>query len=100
VNYEAEAIAATGARKWLLRSDIARVRRLEAREFGRFGRVVVVTDHDARSLHEIDPTLEVTVIPNGVDATRFAPADFAAREPGLILFTGVMSYGPNVTAAE
>jgi glycosyltransferase involved in cell wall biosynthesis len=100
VNYEAEAIAATGARKWLLRSDIARVRRLEAREFGRFGRVVVVTDHDARSLHDVDPTLEVTVIPNGVDAKQFAPADFAAREPGLILFTGVMSYGPNVTAAE
>jgi glycosyltransferase involved in cell wall biosynthesis len=42
----------------------------------------------------------VTVIPNGVDAKQFAPADFAAREPSLILFTGVMSYGPNVTAAE
>jgi glycosyltransferase involved in cell wall biosynthesis len=100
VNYEAEALAATGARKWLLRSDISRVRRLEAREFRRFGRVVVVTDHDADALREVDPGLALTVIPNGVDATRFAPPPFHAREPNLIVFTGVMSYGPNVTAAE
>jgi glycosyltransferase involved in cell wall biosynthesis len=99
LNSAAEAEVATGARRWLLRSDVARMRRFEGTKYRRFARVIVVSEDNAHALRELDPTLEVRVIPNGVDAERFSPRPSAPRDPNLILFTGVMSYAPNVTAA-
>ena len=100
LNCAAEARVATGIRKWLLRSNAARLRRFEATHYTRFRRVIVVSDDDAHALRELDPTLNIRVIPNGVDGERFAPRPSVARDPNLILFTGVMSYPPNITAAE
>jgi glycosyltransferase involved in cell wall biosynthesis len=99
LNYAAEAEVATHARRLLLRSDVARMRRFEGTQYRRFGRVVVVSDDNAHALRKLDPALEVTVIPNGVDCERFSPRPSATRDPNLVLFTGVMSYAPNVTAA-
>jgi polysaccharide biosynthesis protein PslH len=99
LNYAAEIPVAGRARRWLLRSDLARMRRFERKQYRRFGRVVVVSEDNARALRELDPTLDVRVIPNGVDRERFSPRLAAARDPNLVLFTGVMSYAPNVTAA-
>jgi polysaccharide biosynthesis protein PslH len=100
LNVTAEVRVATGIRKWLLRSDAARLRRFEATHYRRFRRVIVVSDDDAQALRELDPTLNIRVIPNGVDGEQFAPRPSVARDPNLILFTGVMSYAPNITAAE
>jgi glycosyltransferase involved in cell wall biosynthesis len=100
LNVTAEARVATGVRKWLLQSNAARLRRFEATHYRRFPRVVVVSDDDAQALRELDPTLNIRVIPNGVDGERFAPRPSVARDPNLVLFTGVMSYAPNITAAE
>jgi sugar transferase (PEP-CTERM/EpsH1 system associated) len=44
------------------------------------------------------PGANVEVLPNGVDSDRFAPLPAAAREPATVVFTGVMSYEPNVDA--
>lgn len=100
LNVEARASVAARARRRLLQGEAARVRRFEASEYRRFGRVVVVSDADREALCEIDPTLAVSVIPNGVDARFFAPDPTAARESSLLVFTGVMSYAPNVLAAD
>jgi glycosyltransferase involved in cell wall biosynthesis len=100
LNYAAEEVVAGRGRRWLLRSDAARMRRFEGRQYRRFARVVVVSEDNAHALREADPTLEVTVIPNGVDGERFSPRPSARRDPDLILFTGVMSYAPNITAAD
>jgi glycosyltransferase involved in cell wall biosynthesis len=59
----------------------------------------VVSEEDRRALLEVAPGLSIEVIPNGVDADAFA-WDGTPRDRSLILFTGVMSYAPNVTAAE
>jgi len=79
------------------------LRRLAARAFERriyrgFGRTVVLSEADARSLRELDPSLPVAIVPNGVDA----PVDVApisAREP-LVTFVGNFSYEPNQRAAR
>jgi glycosyltransferase involved in cell wall biosynthesis len=81
-----------GIRSWL-------VRRFERSEYRRFQRVVVVSEEDRRALLDVAHALPVEVIPNGVDADAF-DWDGTARDRSLILFTGVMSYPPNVTAAE
>ena len=100
LNVEARALVASGARRRLLRGEAARVRRFEASEYRRFGRVVVVSEADRAALREVDPMLAVSVIPNGVDARQFAPAPSSVRDSSRIVFTGVMSYAPNVLAAD
>jgi glycosyltransferase involved in cell wall biosynthesis len=100
LNVEARALVAAGARRRLLRGEAARVRKFEATEYRRFGRVVVVSEADRDALREVDPMLAVSVIPNGVDAGHFAPDPNAVRDSSRIVFTGVMSYAPNVLAAE
>lgn len=40
--------------------------------------------------------VEPLVVGNGVDLERFAPGPREARIPGLIVFTGIMDYRPNV----
>jgi polysaccharide biosynthesis protein PslH len=100
LNVEARALVATGLRKRLLRAEVVRVRRFEASEYRRFSDVVVVTEADRAALLEVDSSLNVTVIPNGVDVEFFAPDAEARVDPQRIVFTGVMSYAPNVLAAE
>ena len=100
LNFEARALVAKGFRKRLLRSEVGRVRRFEATEYKRFAHVTVVSEADRAALLEVDPSLEITVIPNGVDVAFFEPDPQTAVDPHRIVFTGVMSYAPNVLAAE
>jgi len=98
-NVAAEIPLATGVRRALLPIAGRFVRRFVRIEYGRFARVVTVSDEDAAALRTAAPDLLVTVIPNGVDLEFFAPAD-APRDPDLLVFSGVMDYGPNVAAAR
>jgi len=100
LNVDARALAAAGLRRRLLRSESARVRRFIAAEYGRFDRLVVVSDADRDALLEVDPSLDAAVVPNGVDVDFYAPDPGAARDPNRIVFTGLLSYAPNVLAAE
>jgi glycosyltransferase involved in cell wall biosynthesis len=99
LNVAAEATIATGAKRWALTIEGKLVRRFERQLYARFARVVVVSEEDRRALLLVAPQLRIEVIPNGVDANAF-DWDGTPRDRNLILFTGVMSYAPNVTAAE
>jgi polysaccharide biosynthesis protein PslH len=100
LNVDARALAAAGLRRRLLRSESDRVRRFIAAEYGRFDRVVVVSNPDGDALREVNPSLDVAVVPNGVDVDFYAPDPNMARDPNRIVFTGLMSYAPNVLTAE
>jgi glycosyltransferase involved in cell wall biosynthesis len=104
---EADIDLAGGLRRLLIRRQLAWVRRLEATDLRAFGRVVVVSDEDREALLTVDPSLPIEVIPNGVDADWFAPPIPPSDSTGLpqpdadrVVFTGVMSYSPNIAAAE
>jgi glycosyltransferase involved in cell wall biosynthesis len=66
--------------------------------FEGYDRVVVLTDHDARSLKDLNPRTPTIVIPNGVDIEYFTPTGYEPDEPAL-LFTGNYDYAPNLDAA-
>lgn len=57
---------------------------------------VVVGDADARVLRHIIRVPNVRVIPNGVDVPNVGPRQRTSRP--TVMFTGVMSYRPNVEA--
>lgn len=102
LNTEAAAERAGRIRGVLLRAEARHVRRFEATEYRRFGRVVVVTGSDRDALLALEPRLRVEVVPNGVDASFYAPATATTTPPAgaRIVFTGVLDYPPNVAAAE
>ena len=104
---EADIDVAGGFLRVLLRWQLAWVRRLEATGLRGFGRVVVVSNEDREALLAVDPSLPIEVIPNGVDADWFAPPISPPDPTGIpqpdtdrVVFTGVMSYSPNIAAAE
>jgi glycosyltransferase involved in cell wall biosynthesis len=95
-NVAAEAASASGLeRVWRLALASA-ARRFEARAYRPYARVVLVSDDDAREVARLDPSLRTATIPNGVDATRFAPEP---RERTGVLFTGALDAPANEQAA-
>lgn len=78
-----------------LRYQIAR--RFESFMFTPYTDTVVVSGRDRDELTAINPTLQVSVIPNGVDTYTFRPRP-VQRIPAL-LFVGNYEYAPNVDAA-
>jgi glycosyltransferase involved in cell wall biosynthesis len=66
--------------------------------FTPYARTTVVSEADRDELLAINPILNVTVIPNGIDIDAFTPPT-DPREPHLLLFTGNFEYAPNVDAA-
>lgn len=98
LNADARTAVSRGLRRRMLRAEAARVRRFEATTYRRFDRVTVVTPEDADALRDVSPDLRVNVVPNGVDAGAFPHT--AALRGSRIVFHGIMSYEPNVVAAQ
>lgn len=96
--------------RWLLRLQIPRMRRYEAKQYARFARVHVVTPFEKNFLAQLNSQLPLVVIPYGVDTDFFRPGeqeggtvrlDGTVRRPfrtPAIGFLGVMDYAPNEAA--
>lgn len=74
----------------------------ERRLLRTFDHVLAVSAEDRRALQQLAPTTAVSIIPNGVDTTFFAPdtqmaAPTACQQPTLV-FTGTLDFRPNVDA--
>ncbi len=59
--------------------------------------VVAVSDADRAAIRQLDASLEITVVPNGVNLARY-DALTANLIPFDIVFTGKMDYRPNIDA--
>lgn len=88
--------------QWLLRTEGTRLARYESRVFDYFDACTIISQND-RLLIQHRERDRIHLIPNGVDLDAFSPTiPVAIREdcPKVILFTGNMSYPPNVDAAH
>jgi glycosyltransferase involved in cell wall biosynthesis len=99
LNVDAALAVTSPLRRPLMRAEARRIRRFEADEFEYFRRVVVVSEQDKVELNRLNPDLQISVIPNGVDAEFFSDSSVTPT-PGHIVFTGAMSYPPNIVAAD
>jgi len=75
-----------------------KLRRYEPRMLSRFDRVIVTSNSESREFCSLDPTLRIDVLPNGVDTEYFAPRG-VQRALHRVVFSGKMSFDPNVQAA-
>lgn len=78
-----------------------RLRRFEGHACRTLAHVIAVSAEDRRALERLAPGIHVTVIPNGLDTEEYAPLTTAAPPgPPRVVFTGQMSYRPNVDAVQ
>ena len=94
--YLERAFAYDGGLVAALRLSMAR--RYESFMFAPYGPVVVLAEADALALRRLNPSLDVRVIPNGIDLAYFQPSA-TARQAAELLFLGNYEYAPNVDAA-
>ncbi|MEX5213599.1 MAG: glycosyltransferase [Nitrospiraceae bacterium] len=62
--------------------------------------VLVVSKEDRRRCLRTRPERQVLVVPNGVDSSNVMPPLSNEFPHGVILFTGDLTFGPNIDAAE
>jgi len=62
--------------------------------------IIAVSEADAAAFRTLAPGRPLTVVPNGIDAAPYARSDTSLDlGPAALVFTGSMSYRPNVDAA-
>ena len=82
--------------KPLLRMEWKRLQRYEREVFDRFEGKAIISEQD-RDLIDHPSHRKISVIPNGVDTGYFQPRD--KERDYDVVFTGNMSYPPNIEAA-
>lgn len=79
--------------------EYGKVRNFEA-EFARtFDKILLISKHDLAAIEQKRPLTNVFYSPHGVDFAYFSPDASAEKDPHSLIFTGNMSYAPNVDAA-
>ncbi|WP_298815668.1 glycosyltransferase family 4 protein [Chloroflexus sp.] len=61
-------------------------------------RVLVVSTEDAAALQRLAPSARLSIVPNGVDCTHFAPLTPPPPPAAELVFVGTLDYRPNVDA--
>jgi glycosyltransferase involved in cell wall biosynthesis len=80
--------------------EARRVRRVEQAAWRSVHTTLVTSEREASLIRATHPDVRVVVVPNGVDVEAFAPVPGIPREPGLVVFNGVLDYRPNLDAAR
>jgi glycosyltransferase involved in cell wall biosynthesis len=96
-------IAATrspGPARLVDRWSVRRWSRFEAAQVRRFDHTIAVSEDDAAALRAMAPGAHVTAIGTGVDLEEYYPAPLPGAGPPLVMFTGTMSYAPNIDAVR
>ena len=97
---DAETLAASRASGTRARVRGLVARTLERRAAQSADIVTLVSPVDAEAIRRVAPGTRVEVVVNGVDTDQFAPGVLGdiAVEPDTIVFSGAMSFAPNVEA--
>lgn len=87
-------------KRWFWQMERRRVETLEREALDHFDFSFVTSEVDKRSLTSRKVQNDLTVVPNGVDLEKFKPPDSDDRSTRELIFTGNMSYAPNVKAVN
>jgi polysaccharide biosynthesis protein PslH len=103
-NIESELLARTAGeeraplRRLFNRLECRKVRREERSAWRRADACIFTSEREAEIVRGLLPGHHIAVVPNGVDIEYFRPTA-APPAPESIVFTGLMSYRPNVDGA-
>jgi len=80
--------------------EYRKVRAYEGQFARKFDKVLLISKHDLEAIERDRPVDNVFYSPHGVDFKFFSPDPDVKKEPASLIFTGNMSYAPNVDAAR
>lgn len=80
--------------------EAAKMSRYEGAALRRFDYIIAVSEHDRKQMLGMDPAAQITVVPTGVDTSKFSVAPPSSANHPRIVFTGSMDWEPNIDAVE
>jgi glycosyltransferase involved in cell wall biosynthesis len=80
--------------------EYAKMRRFEPEQVRRFHHVIAVSDTDRDAMKSMVEPSQITVVPTGVDLSRYRYDPNAVPSGPLVVFTGSMDWGPNIDGVE
>jgi glycosyltransferase involved in cell wall biosynthesis len=80
--------------------EAAKMSQYEGAALRRFHHIIAVSEHDRKQMLEMYPAAQITVVPTGVDTSKFSVAPPSSANPPRIVFTGSMDWDPNIDAVE
>lgn len=80
--------------------EAAKMSRYERSTLKKFGHVIAVSDHDRDQMIAMDGSCQISVVPTGVDTSRYQRVPPASGNPPVVVFTGSMDWEPNIDAME
>jgi polysaccharide biosynthesis protein PslH len=83
--------------KWILKIETKRLKIFETKVFNAFNTHCIISEEDKKYISHPN-SHKIAVIPNGIDLDFFKP--IATNKKYDVVFTGNMSYPPNVKAAQ
>ena len=83
--------------KWLDRKKIYIYEKAQIRKFTA---CLAITPQDEYYIHSLVQQAITAVVPNGVDTEYFSPQPSSNEEASILVFTGTMSWEPNVDAVK
>ena len=90
--------------KWLDRMvakmEYAKMRRFEPEQTRRFHHVIAVSETDRRTMSSMVDQERISVVPTGVDLSKYQYDPVARPSGPLVVFTGSMDWAPNIDGVE
>lgn len=83
-----------------LQLDVFKIRYWEAYFWEKATSVIAVSDSDKQEMHKLKPSLNIGVVPNGVDADWFTKGNFKKKHAPTVLYVGNFKWLQNVEAVE
>lgn len=83
-------------KRWYATMTWRKLLAYERRMYREFSHCLTCSEEDRRAVWELDGSLRVSVIPNGVDIDEYVPDESGAEVPNRLLFVGRMDYHANV----
>ncbi len=87
-------------RKWYNWLEGRLLKSVEVERCRRANVVLMTSERERTIMQQLLPGKIIVVVPNGVDSDNFQPMDQSKEMKDTIIFTGAMSYYPNVDAVR
>jgi glycosyltransferase involved in cell wall biosynthesis len=90
--------------KWFDRSvakiEYAKMRRFEPEQVRRFHHIIAVSEADRQAMSAMVNPSRISVVPTGVDLSKYQVDPNARPSGALVVFTGSMDWRPNIDGVE
>ena len=86
--------------RMISRIEYAKMRRYEPRQVQRFHHVIAVSEQDRTAMAAMADGARITVVPTGVDLSKYQYDPSVRPAAPLVVFTGSMDWEPNIDGVE